>query len=873
MDNNVQQSIDLVHPNGQIYTVPRESVQQAMAAGYKVPTQDQLTEAAQEAQYGDRPFSAAGLGVLKSVAPFGLGVGALTGSGLATEQGLQQLEQRNPASEITGEVGGLFVPSPIGLGSIASKAGKAVEEGAKAVTKLANASNAGKAVEEGAKAVTKLSTSSKIGSIVAKTAAKAAGSAIEGVIYSGSHVVNEAVLGDPNEVAESALSEIGAGALWGAGIGGVLGLGGVAVPAIVKKAKSIANNTWNAFGLGNVVDKVADTAKEGYATLSSVVSGKPKEDILAAITNRGTEAAPLDSSEIAANLQKHFDAMESAKKTALSDIRPEETERLITNVDPDMAKGQFQQVYDKLKDSIDEMRSEPELYPGSYARQLEQIKDGLVTKLNGEPSSPEVFRTLNQLKQTLDTKIPYEKVPNAAAQNAIGVIRDLRGAVKDSLEDTNVWGVGGARQAQFNGALSDYLKSANAQSQKGDFVKQFMYKSRGNQLKIDPTKVESFLKNTQTTKGIKSAQALAGFIDSSGHLLNQIEESYKALPEQTFDKQAVSDLISKNAGVIEQNQRQAILNRLSRGAGGEESSAEPIIAGYVAHAAGLSHPVVGSIAAAAEALRNPGQTIQRLAKLEETVKSVTDKITRGAKALIKPTYNVADYTKGYVSSKLAQMSVGKFNKISDEVQDLANNPAKLVDKMHANTEVLAPHAPYVTNSLQEAGGRALGFLASKLPQRPNQGPLAPKIEPSKAELAIFGRYYQYVEKPLSILKEAEAGGLTHEGVEVLSQVYPALYSKIKSEVTQQLMSNTREIPYTRKMMLSLLMGQDMDGTMTPQAIQSNQALVALSGAQSDAKDAAMAGKPKVRKTGLDKLTVSNRALTAQQASAQRTGKA
>lgn len=844
------QTMDLVHPSGEIYTVPQSSVQQALAAGYKVPTDQQLTDAAQEAKYGDRPGIAFATGAVKSIAPFGIGVGALTHLGVNPED-IQGISEHNPVADTVGQIGGLFVPSPIGLGGIAAKAGKAVEEGAKAVTALA-----------------KVGKSTGIaGKIVGSAAAKAAGSAIEGGIYSGSNVVNEAVLGDPNEVAESALSEIGAGALWGAGIGGALGFGGKILPPAIEKAKSAANDTWNSLGLGNAVDSLKQGAKEGYSSIASVVSGKPKEDILAAIANRGTEATPLESKEIASNLQKHFDAMEQAKTTALKDVRPEEIDRLITNVDPDLAKSEFQRVYGKLDDTVQQMRAEPELYPPSYARQLEQIRDGILPKLNGEPSSPQVFNTLNELKQTLDTKIPYEKTPTAAAQNAISVIRDLRGEVKTSLEDSNVWGVGGARQAEFNDALSDYFKSVNSQKQKGDFVKQFMYKTAGNQLKIDPTKVETFLKNTQTTKGIKSAQALSGFIDSSGKLLNQIEETYKTLPEQTFDKGAVSELIAKNAGVIEQNQRQAILNRLAKGAEGGGSVAEPAIAGYIAHTAGLSHPVVGSIFAAAEALRNPGQTIQRLAKLEAAVNSTAQKIIKGAKALVKPTYDAADYLKGYTAG---QMSLKKYEKVTKEVQDLVGNPEALTSKLHANTESLAPHAPYVTNALQEVGGKALAFLASKIPQRPQQGPLAPKIEPSKAELAIFNRYYQYVESPLSILKEAAAGGLTHEGMEVLTQVYPALYNKIKTEVTQHLTANQRDIPYTRKMMLSLLMGVDMDGSMTPQAIQSNQDLLAITNAQNEAKDAALQGKPKVSQTGLTKLDVSKRALTAQQASAQRT---
>src|ERR1700684_884663 len=103
MDNNPTTSpdtIDLVHPNGQIYTVPPGSVQDALESGYKVPTSAQLQEAKEQAEFGNRPLSAAALGAAKSIAPFGLGEAAITGSGISTPENLQQIEQRNPAAEI-----------------------------------------------------------------------------------------------------------------------------------------------------------------------------------------------------------------------------------------------------------------------------------------------------------------------------------------------------------------------------------------------------------------------------------------------------------------------------------------------------------------------------------------------------------------------------------------------------------------------------------------------------------------------------------------------------------------------------------------------------------------------------------------------------
>lgn len=836
MADNMPQSMDLIHPNGQIYTVPQESVDQALQSGYKVPTQEQLQDAAEQAKYGEHPGIAAATGAIKSMLPFGIGVKALTSLGVNPED-IQKVEQYNPGASLTGEVGGLFAPSPIGLGKIASEVGGAVKGSLKS--------------EEAAS------------KILSRVAPETTGSAVEGALFGGSNVVNEAVLGDPNLTAESALNEIGASAMWGAGIGAGLGIAGHAIPEAVTKAKEKSAALSDSFGLSNLTDKL----KEGYATLSSVASGVPKEDILAAIANRGTEAAPLESAEISRNLQSHFDSIEQAKKTALKDIRPEEIERLVTNVPQEAATNEASKIYSAVDSAVQTMRSEPELYPPTYARQLELIRDSLPKKITSESTPAEVFKGLNDLKQLVDTKIPYEKVPSAASQNAIGIIKDLRGQIKDSLENEEVWGQAGVRQAKFNEALSDYLKSANSARQSGDFAKNFMIKSGGS-LKVDPVKVEAFLKAAQTTRGLKGAAALSGYIESSNRLLNEIEESYKALPDKEFDKDSIKSLIDRNAEVIENNRQQAILNRMSKGAEAGGSGAEPLVAGAIGHALGLPHAAVGAIFGAAEALRYPGQTIQRLAKLEEALNNTQKKIIKAAKVLAGPTEKATSYLKGYVAS---QIPFGKkeYDKKVEEIEELSSNPAKLMDTFSKNTSNLELHAPNTARSFQETGSRALGFLASKIPQKPSQGPLAPKIEPSAAERATFSRYYQAVEEPLSVLKEAAAGTLTHQGVEVLRTVYPALYNSISRALSNELMNTKESLPYQRRLMLSLLLTTDVDGTTKPQNIASNQQLLNISAMQQQAKDAAFAGGGKARAKGLDNLSVSNRALTAQQQTAQR----
>jgi hypothetical protein len=840
------ETTEVVSPDGEVGTVPTSTLSDALETGYRIPTSDEHIAAAEKEQYAQRPKAAAAVGAIKSVAPFGIGMAGLRATGVAPET-LEKLQQYNPGATTAGEVAGVLVPSPIGIGKLASVAGKTVASAVEGVA---------------AKAA---------GKILSKAAGKIVGGGVEGALFGGSNVLNESVISDnPSQVAENALSEVGMSALWGGTLGGALHFGEVAIPPILAKAREAANTTSASLGVSSVAQRVAGAAKEGYASAASVISGKPKEDILAAIMNRGTDAKPLDAEEITKNLQQHVDALEKAKTTAIKDIRPEETEQLTMGADPIKVQQVASDTYNSLDNAIKTMRTEPELYPGNYPRQLELIRDSIPRTINSESAPADVFDALNGLKQQLDTKIPYERVPSVTSQNAISLIKDLRGGIKQSLEDESVWGQAGARQAQFNNALSDYLKSANLPRQKGEFVKQFMYKGAGGVLKVDPSKVETFLKNVQSSKGIKSASALSNFVDSSNTLLDQIESTYKSLPDKEFDKQALKDFIDRNQAVIERNQQQAQLNRLAKGASAEGSGMEPFVAGALAHTVGLSHPLVGALVAGAEALRYPGQFINRLTKLEEAFHSAQQKIVRGARALAGPAGRLADYTKGYTASRLAVSNKAKYEKITDQVKELATNPVTAIDKFHASVEGLESHAPRTAAAMQQAGSRAISFLMSKIPQ-PQQGPLAPPPEPSNAQIGIFGHYYRAVEDPLSVLKDAASGTLTHAGVETLMAVYPTLYDNIKTTILSELSDkkDPSALPYRRRLMLSLLLGQDVDGSTSPMSIQANQSMLSVSAAQTQAKDAAMAGANKPRAAGLDKLSISNRALTAQQQSSQR----
>lgn len=157
--------------------------------------------------------------------------------------------------------------------------------------------------------------------------------------------------------------------------------------------------------------------------------------------------------------------------------------------------------------------------------------------------------------------------------------------------------------------------------------------------------------------------------------------------------------------------------------------------------------------------------------------------------------------------------------------------------------------------------RAVSFLASKVPQAPMRGPLAHKWTPSRSQIAKFARYYEAVQDPTVLLKQAAAGTLTREAIEAVQTVYPELYARMRQGLVDRMASRGVKVPARSRIALSMILGQDMDGRIG--MLAANQAThQAPSQKQADTlKPAPSAGK----------LTVSNRMMTPQQAALERRG--
>lgn len=204
---------------------------------------------------------------------------------------------------------------------------------------------------------------------------------------------------------------------------------------------------------------------------------------------------------------------------------------------------------------------------------------------------------------------------------------------------------------------------------------------------------------------------------------------------------------------------------------------------------------------------------------DEEISKYVDKILKGSTSA--PTPSGVFARQDFGTKRMRRDSLDAHDKRMEEIQQLAANPDALLDRLAKNTEAVGPVAPGLTAALSARANAAVQYLA-KVAERPvPAGPLAPKWVSTQAQRHDFSVKLQVVEDPMSVMKHAAAGSLTGTQVEALKTVYPTLWKQMSDTALERAMGR-KSLPYRSKMMLSILTGVDVDGSMSQGAISRNQ---------------------------------------------------
>lgn len=140
------------------------------------------------------------------------------------------------------------------------------------------------------------------------------------------------------------------------------------------------------------------------------------------------------------------------------------------------------------------------------------------------------------------------------------------------------------------------------------------------------------------------------------------------------------------------------------------------------------------------------------------------------------------------------------------------------------------YLPKEGTALAQLGANAVNYLNSLRPAPAKQSPLDPEPQVTPEQKNAYVRALQIAEQPLVVVEKIKDGTLLPQDMMTLKTVYPALYTKLASQLTQNLMdavSNDVKVPYPTRMSLSLFLGQPLDSTLLPMNIQAAQIQAAI----------------------------------------------
>lgn len=827
--------VKVVSPDGQPGEIPASQLEDAVGQGYRELTPEVQAELVRHEKYG---------GVLGGVgatlaggargATMGISDAVLTGTGLVEPQTLSDLKAEHPELSTAAELGGMFLP---------------VAAPVKATTALGGA-------------VEKAASSLLGGKLAAKLAGAAARGATEAELFNIGHNLSEASLGDEKVTAERLLAHSGDALAIGAGLGFGLSAGGMAVKAAAQKTADALN------GLSSFVAEKFPTANSevlnNYAEKTASRVGMQPEEVKALFEKAGTKegaelranlktaefVSPEERDQINRAFKEHLEnareAVSESKAKAFDEFRPREVENLVGELHPERASEAAYKLSDDMANAAKAMRANPDKYSAKgLISKLEDIEAGYTKRLLAIEEPAELFKLINETKQTLDKQVmKWGKAISPENGDTVDAITQLRSALRDNLEDEAIWGAAAARQSAFNEAASR-LSTAEQNlfgkgNKPGEFGKVVIGRGGRPKVVVSSKKVNTFLSQTAAARSETTEQALREYIDAAKAFTAQVEQS-AGRAGADYSSEGARSLLDKATKIADEAEKKLALESKVRQAArlddigynmfpGTATAAMGAVMGGIpgAAAVGLGAKAVGgAVSDALAASTNPIAAAKTLSRIEGFALGTAKRMAKAIDGMTKLAESAGEKAadRGALGAVLKVAphnddAVTRFERAKAQVRDIQSSGVGRLTAYHAGTAGLEDHAPVTQRAVVDLQMRIGAFLQSKLPVDPfassTINPKSSTWRPSDAEMARYQRYHSAATNPLGAIQAAVEGRVSAEGIEAVKTLYPGLYDDVRNQLFQRVAMKGKEIPRQSAIALSLMFDVPLTPMMRPE---------------------------------------------------------
>ena len=622
---------------------------------------------------------------------------------------------------------------------------------------------------------------------------------------------------------------------------------------------STVGNAIAHIGLASVIGGAFGLGGAAISKLSGKVAGSSLGQMAADFKGKALDMInnPDPVSNVTDELNQYYKSTTDPQVYGDGGLKAQDIAKAMPPANPAMAE-QAKGIYQSVGTSLDQMEANPNLYPSRLVSSLDKDWQVFGDAVQNSQQPADIYNAIQRMKQVAQDWGSQFVKPIDDSYGFVKQMQELGPQLRGALEDSSVWGEAANRQKAINGAFTKYLPALK------DFESKFTSGVAGER-QVDPGKIASYINSIGKPSAELKQSMMQSFIDAS--------EKYRGVINDIHDNLGVeSPLVPQSLSAT-----RATLGELTPGARlaqtlvgkGLSKMAGSSIGGALGAAAGapLGQGAIGAIVgqhalgplidSVMPSLVGPmlgkaasSEGMSAAAGLGMAAINGAKAVAKGADSLFKA--GGSAYIDSLVPSK------EDTEKLDEQFQYFKDNPMSAVNSGGKTGHYLPNHAAVIGSKVSQVGA----YLDSERPKSVKQNILDTEMKPTATQKANYTRTLQIAEQPLSILSRIKDGSLIPQDVQDMEAMHPEIRAQLGQEMTRAIIEHMgagNSVPYHIRQGASLLAGQPLDSTMTPQAIQSVQAVFA---AQQQASQAA----PVKNKKGTSSLSkASNQYQTPGQA--------
>jgi hypothetical protein len=738
--------VTLIDPGGIAREVPETAVPAALERGWRVQSAADVQAAAgAEAQRADYGGVTGAIAATAAGAARGVTLGlsdvalrALGGEDAAAD--LRGLRAQNPGLSAGSEILGAVAPVVLSGGS-AAPAAAASRAGGRVASELG-------------------------GGILAR----GVGGAVEGAIGAvGATASDLALSADPLTV-EGVTSSLSSNLLYGAGVGGAVGLGAATIERGLVRAKNAVDARLSK-GRGSSGERVPLD-----------VDGVTSELGAAGRVSADAPTAPRPPLPVDDMTLGELKAARQVEEAAIAEDLKPARQQFVSELEAHLRATDSERYWDfALK------------HPERYTRELrapsrradKTIRRLLDDKIGLADRPHAVLTALREQMQALD------KMQKAALREEASLLR----AFDEGPEKL--------RAAIIAGDVPGWVPSALS--------------ARGVDNAVETEMLRKF-----------------GTTDRTYVVPDRVSRAINDIPKIQQRNQALQDMVDQITAKPSNPRLAEIDAAIGRLSTPKEKSIGEAVLGAIPFAGKIAEVVsvgkratTGIRSAGARAARRLGESVSRfLGVASAGAETVAPRIPTATAALTRVRYG-AQRTRNAEDRRepkgvLEAAFVARTDEIKRQVAiDATGEPRMKPDaraRMASNFDGLRLNDPIMADRLEGASARRIEFLARVMPRMPDFG--TPRVGPdqrriSDLQMRSFARSVYAAEHPDEVLELAAHGRVVPEHVEALRAVAPEMLAEFIGQVSRGLAETPRRLPWKRRLALSILSGQPLDPLMTP----------------------------------------------------------